>query len=350
MKQQKRQREFSATELADFFEQLSMLLKSGIPIWEGLSMMAENTRDADAAGLFQTLSEEASSGHSLSAGLEKSGRFPAYAVKMVQAGEKTGRLEETTEALRAYYEGRDALAQSIRASVTYPLCMAAMVLVVIVVLIVQVMPVFEQVFTQLGLAMNPFSLSLLQFGEALNRYAFAILIVVAALIVAFLILRATARGKEALRRFYDAFVFTRRLAQAEAANRFAFSMSLMLESGIDTASAIDFAEGLLESGKARAKIDRLRTLLKEGKPFGEAVCDCGIFSDAYRGIVAAGARSGAAADMLMTVALRYQRETEQRTQRLLAVLEPTLVAVLCVMVGMVMLSVMLPLTGILSSL
>lgn len=114
---------------------------------------------------------------------------------MVRIGERTGRMQEIAESLHAYYGGRDALARELRTSVVYPLVMAGMVLVVIFVLTVAVMPVFEQVFKQLGLAMNPFSLSLLQFGQAFSKSALVILIVVTVFVLVFFLLRFTKKAE-----------------------------------------------------------------------------------------------------------------------------------------------------------
>lgn len=190
MKQPGRQKELSAAELEEFFQQLALFFKSGIPAWEGLALLGEETDEANSE-LLRELSAKVSDGSNLSAAFLQSGRFPSYAIDMVRMGERTGRMQEITEALRAYYAGRDTLARELRTSVVYPLSMTGMVLAVIVVLIVVVMPVFEQVFQQLGLAMNPFSLSLLKFGQAFRQSALVILIVTVALVAVFLFLRFT---------------------------------------------------------------------------------------------------------------------------------------------------------------
>lgn len=346
MKQPGRQKELSAAELEEFFQQLTLFFKSGIPAWEGLALLGEETDEANSE-LLRELSAKVSDGSNLSAAFLQSGRFPSYAIDMVRMGERTGRMQEITETLRAYYAGRDTLARELRTSVVYPLSMTGMVLAVIVVLIVVVMPVFEQVFQQLGLAMNPFSLSLLKFGQAFRQSALVILIVTVVLVAVFLFLRFTKKGRFALLHAYDHSPITKKTAAITAAERFAFSMSLMLESGIYILDALHFAEELEESELAKARIDKLERLLEEGKPLQEAIFACGIFEKSYYGMIAAGLRAGTSGAMFMEVALRCRRDAEVRRQRLLSVFEPAMVALLCVLVGLVILSVMLPLAGIL---
>lgn len=347
MKRPDRHKKLSTAELEAFFQQLALFLKSGIPTWEGLALLGKEA-DGRNSELFLSLSAKVSDGSSLSAALLQSGRFPSYAVDMVRMGERTGRMQEIAEALRAYYQGRDSLSRELRTSVVYPLSMTGMVLVVIFVLTVAVMPVFEQVFKQLGLAMNPFSLSLMQFGQAFSQSALVILIVVFAIVVVFFLLRFTKKGRVTLLRAYDTSPLTRKMAAVIAAERFAFSMSLMLESGIYIVDALRFAAELEESEKAKARITELERLLEEGKPLQEAIFASGIFEKSYNGLIVAGLRTGTPETMLMDVALRCRRDAESRRQRLLAIIEPALVALLCVLVGLVILSVMLPLAGILS--
>jgi len=155
MKRPDRHKKLSTAELEAFFQQLALFLKSGIPTWEGLALLGKEA-DGRNSELFLSLSAKVSDGSSLSAALLQSGRFPGYAVDMVRMGERTGRMQEIAEALCAYYQGRDSLSRELRTSVVYPLSMTGMVLVVIFVLTVAVMPVFEQVFKQLGLANEPF--------------------------------------------------------------------------------------------------------------------------------------------------------------------------------------------------
>jgi len=100
--------------------------------------------------------------------------------------------------------------------------------------------------------MNPFSLSLMQFGQAFSQSALVILIVVFAIVVVFFLLRFTKKGRVTLLRAYDTSPLTRKMAAVIAAERFAFSMSLMLESGIYIVDALRFAAELEESEKSES--------------------------------------------------------------------------------------------------
>ena len=96
--------------------------------------------------------------------LKKTGAFPGYLLNMVRIGEQTGRLDDVMQSLAEYYEKEASLAQTIKNAVTYPLIMIFMMILVIIVLISKVMPVFNQVFKQLGSEMTGPSRAILHTG------------------------------------------------------------------------------------------------------------------------------------------------------------------------------------------
>ncbi len=348
VKKRKKNRVLATTVLINFFEQIHMFLQSGITIWESLSIMEENAKDPNEKRLYYEMYDYVLDGKSLSGAMNESGSFPEYAVNMCKIGEQTGRLDETVVALQVYYAEKDALAQSMKSAIAYPLCMAGMVLMVVFVLIVQVMPVFQQVFAQLGLELNPFASNLLSTGQVLNQYAFVILLVFCSSLLTLFLMQKTKYGKRIFSNLFDYFPLTKKLANARSANSFAFATSLMLSSGMETLTAFEFAQTLAHSSVAKKKISKMEELLVQGLSLSDAIIKSEIFASSYNGMIVAGTRVGSSDEMLMSIAKRYHVETERRTEKLLGIIEPSLVAVLCIMVGVVMLSVMLPLMGILA--
>ncbi len=347
-KKVKKVKQISTHDLCYLFEQLSIFSKSGIPTWESLYIISLNEKNSGKTNVFYRLYELVADGMFFSLAMKELGCFPSYAVSMVEMAEQTGKTEDVFMTLHTYYSNRDILSKNIRSSVVYPLCMAGMVFAVVFILLVQVMPVFEQVFEGLGLALNPVSVVLLGIGQTLNTYAVAILAVVAAIILFFVVLKFTSGGKKLLLSFYEKFPLTRRLSESENISKFAFSMSLMIGSGLDAISSLEFASMITQSKSLKKKIALIKADIESGTNLSEAIISRKVFSPFYNGIVIGGVRSGAISETLMTIADRYSNDTQKQIQKILSIIEPLMLAVLCLTVGLVMLSVMLPLTGILS--
>ena len=141
-----RRKILSNSEISAFCGQLSLIVKAGISLQEGLLIMAEDDKNGRGGEIIEKLTDVMEAGGSFAAALKESGEFPGYMVTMVEIGEASGKLEEVLESLRAYYERNDAVSRSIRSSVIYPLVMIVMMVAVILVIIIQVLPVFQQVF------------------------------------------------------------------------------------------------------------------------------------------------------------------------------------------------------------
>jgi type IV pilus assembly protein PilC len=326
-----------------------MILKAGIPVAEGVSMMLEDLDNREGKQILEKVHEETSMGQPLWMALEAAGYFPKYMVDMTRIGESTGKLDNVMDSLSSYYEREEELAKSIRSAVTYPLVMVAMMLVVITVLVVRVMPIFQRVFESLGSEMTGFSAGVMRFGELAGRYSFVVFAVIAALVIAFFIMRATAGGRATLDRWKATFFATRNLNAKIASGRFASAMSLMLSSGMDTDESLEMVGRLVDNRAMHENIESLKKQMADGATFPDALTNAGIFSGVNARMVAVGFRTGSVDLVMEKLARRYEEEIDAQINGMIAVLEPTLVAILSVIVGVILLSVMLPLMGIMSS-
>ena len=236
-----------------------------------------------------------------------------------------------------------------RDAVTYPFIMIAMMAAVIVVLVSRVMPIFEQVYVELGSEMTGFAASLLRLGNHLNRYSFIFVSILCILLLLYLFATRTQTGKRTTARFLNWFPLTRRFYESVACERFASGMALTLSSGMDTYSSLDMVAALVGNEKMKQKILICKEAINAGANFAEALIDADIFNHLYSQMVSVGFRSGNVDVVLKKIADRYEEDTNRKLQSIIAILEPTLVIILSVIVGLILLSVILPLMGIMTS-
>lgn len=176
---------FSSLELSSFCGQIALILKAGISSLEGLTIMLEDAASSEEKEVLEALLNNMQETGSLYQAMEVTGLYPSYMLHMVQIGEETGTLDAVMASLQNHYEREDSIRKSIRNSITYPMVMVAMMALVIIVLLVKVMPIFNQVFIQLGTEMTGVSRTLMNAGNVINRYAIVIillLVVIAGLI------------------------------------------------------------------------------------------------------------------------------------------------------------------------
>lgn len=338
----------SNAELATFCGQMALILHSGISTLEGISIMLEDTPSADGRALLQGMLSCMENGEDFSKAMEAAKCFPPYAVNMVDLGEQSGRLDDVMSSLSAYYRREDDLARSIRSAVTYPLVMLGMMVAVMLVLIIKVLPVFNQVFRQLGAGLDGVAGAVLRMGDALSRYS-TVFVIVAVIVAAVCVwLFVSRRGRSWMKRFSTRFFATKKLSEMIAIARFAGGMHLAMSSGLNIDQALELVEKLVEHPTVGPKVARVRKEVAEGGSLSDAITREGLFSGIYARMLHIGVKTGATDQVLGQISEQYDEEIGQRMAGAIAKLEPTLVALLSVVVGMILLSVMLPLMGIMS--
>ncbi|MBQ7926896.1 MAG: type II secretion system F family protein [Lachnospiraceae bacterium] len=340
---------FSNSEISAFCGQMALILKSGISSIEGLSIMLEDAVHQNDREFLQRVYQKLVETGSLCQAISSTGVFPPYMLQMLEIGEQTGNMDDCMEHLSQHYAREHSISQSLRHSIIYPFIMTGMMVVVIIVLLVKVMPIFNQVFIQLGTEMTGFSKTLMDIGNVINHYSVALVILLALIVLFVIFCTHTETGRTLSAVLKHKLPFLRTLQDNAMACRFASGMALTLSSGLDTRQSLHLAGALNNDPYFSKKMEMCFQYLESGMDMYKSIHAAGIFSGVYARMASLGAKTGTMDRVMEQIATRYQEEVDERIQNLLAILEPTLVIILSLFVGIILLSVMLPLIGIMSS-
>lgn len=350
----KEKRTLSNQETALFCEQMSMILKSGLTPMAGAELMQDDADTPQSKEFFDIITEKCNLGDSFPDALEATGVFPAYALDMIRIGNISGNLDEVLDALASHYYREDSIYESIRNAVTYPFVIISMMLAVIVVLLVKVLPIFQKVFNQLGSELTGLSAGLIGIGEVLRNYSVFFILLFFVLAVCFLFFTQTAFGRAKMLHFLSSFTLTKNFFFKIAAGRFASGMSITLAAGLDTDESLELVEPLVAGSPLESRVKKCRAMMDGVEneipaTFSEAIVETGIFNNVYTKMLGIGFSTGSSERVLKKIAENYDNEIEKGLNRLLSVLEPTLVIILSIIVCLILLSVIIPLLGIMAS-
>ena len=344
-----KKKKLTYAQIFHFFEQLRALLGAGITPYSALQTMKKDTDNADIISLLDGLSSYVSEGHQLSEAVRASGAFPDYVTELLTLGEHSGKMEDVCGALSRYYEDQDDLRSAIRGAVSYPIVMVGMMFVVVLVLLSRVMPVFAQVFSQLGTSVGGVTKALMDLSDALTKYYVVLIVIFALLILLFLYFYCTDRGQQQFARFLQKCPLTRRFTEDLALTRFAEGMQMTSSAGLDPYASLDLVSRLVGNDEVNKKVLQCRERLLEGDRFTEAVSSAGLFNSFYAGMIDVFAQAGSVDNAMAFIARHYKDETNRRITGILSAIEPTMVAVLSIIVGLILFSVITPLMGIMSN-
>ncbi|MCB6343442.1 type II secretion system F family protein [Clostridium sp. AF18-27] len=349
MKKPEKPYQYSYQELSAFCLQIGLLLEAAVPLDEGLAIMAEDAGCEDEKQLLLYMAEGAELGDPFFKVLEDAGTFPLYVVRMAKLGQQSGTLDQMMKSLSDYYEKEYRLLVNVKNALTYPIMMVVMLLVVLFVLFSKVMPVFDQVYEQLGAKMSPAARSAIRLG---GLFSGAALIAAAVIALAVFGIWAASRFGHRISLVDKMVNYVKchsRIALAIANRRFTSVLALTLKSGMEFEKGLELAGELVDNGKVAAQIEKCGRTLETGASYYQAMKDTGLFSGFYVQMIKVGSRSGRLDAVMEEISEDFEQAADQSMDNMLARFEPTIVAVLAVSVGLVLLSVMLPLVGVLAA-
>ena len=348
----KKGRIMSSEELSSFCDQIALMLSSGLTLRDGIEMLADDVmkdkslKNRPYTNLYKVVDETGSLYVALK---ENEEDWPSYMVEMVDIGEQTGRLEDIMVSLSTYYQREGRIRSAATSAITYPLVLSVMLVVIIGILLWRVLPIFRRVLASLGVGASSSGSVLMQIGTWVGWGVLILigLVVVAAIVIA--ILMKTKAREGVLKFLKNLFPPVRRLTEKLSASRVAGILSLMLSSGFPMENALEMAPAALADQESIEKVGQIRQDMIAGDTFSDALSKSGLFADFHNRMLKVGAASGHEPQVMGKIAEIYEQQVEDGLDHLISIVEPTLVALLCVVIGAILLSVMLPMAGVLSA-
>ena len=343
-----KKRPLTADEVAYFCYQLGQILDSGVPVYDGLSVMAAESRaknTPEANALLSSVTASLSMEKPLYAALDEAGVFPEYCVKTVMAGELSGRLDEALDALTEYYEKQARLSDSVRNAVTSPMIMLVIAAAVVLVLILKILPMFADIFRDFD--PNVYE-AVSESVAAAGTVGTVVLVICGILFAAGAVFLAANRKTESFAEAFSALPFFREAAENVAMAKFSGAVSMMIMSGLSASEAMANVKGISSHKRVSRKIERCTELIMQDVPFADAVEQSELLPVFYAQTLRVSYSSGSFDSAWQKISRRMSEEADKSIERIISAAEPALTAVLTLAAGAVMLTVMLPLMNIMS--
>ena len=342
--------QLTSEELGTICRSLAYLLHAGSSSGDALALLAEDAQDAALEGKFRQMAQQTDAGESLSAAFRQAGCFPQYIPALLEVGERSGRTEEALNALCRFYEGRARMEKRLRAALLYPAVLLVVMLAVIVVLLAWVLPVFNEVYMQLGSGLTGIAGGLLSLGMALRHIMPVLCAVLAVILLLFILCFVSTRFRNKLLTLRGGKRPDRGIARVIDSARFAQALAMGMSSGFTPEDAATLALSLTEdSGAFHARCAACIDALQSGASLPRALGDAEILSRSDCRLLEAGIRGGNGETAMAQIADKLLEESELLLEAKVGCIEPTLVVITSVLVGLILLTVMLPLMHIMST-
>lgn len=339
-----------AAELSVFCGQVAMFLEAGMPIYEGIRTMCENSGESEYAAVYARLNEQVEQTGALYPALQADPCWPTYLTEMAGIGERAGKLEQVMRSLSVSYEREDRVKEAARSVVAYPLTLGIMLAAVIAIMLWKVVPIFKRVLGSMGLGSGGTADTLSHTGTIIGVIVLILVGFVLLTVIVTAILLKTGHRDGVVHTLCSLFRPVRKLNENLNASRVASVLALLLSGGFSAEEALTLAKTVTDGEEAAGKTEKILTELQAGKGMAAAIEASGLFDPLYMRMFKTAAAAGREAETMEKIAAGYEERVEASMRRLISIIEPTLVAILSAIVGGVLLAVMLPMAGILTGL
>ncbi len=335
-----------AAQVALSTRQLATLVRSGMPLDQALSAVAEQADDARAARLFAAARARVAAGETLAGAFGYWPRtFSDLYRGLVAVAAETGQLPDVLERLADYLEARQAQKQQFTLALVYPALVTVIALAVIAVLLVYVVPQIVSVYQQSRQTLPWLTQALIALSGFLRGTAWYWLIGVGAAGMAL----AVANRREAFRARWHAALMRApvagRLVVAVDTARYASTLAILTGSGAPLLRSLDAARDVVWALPIRSAAGAAALLVREGVSLARALKEQRVFPPVLIHLTANGEASGQLAPMLARAAAELEREAGRRISWFAALLQPALIVLMGAIVLVLVLAVMLPIVS-----
>lgn len=342
-------RKVGAEDLSLFCYQMSIVIKSGIGISEGVEMVSEEMTDKRMILALGEITKDLEQGNTFYSCISKQEIFPIYMKAMIRIGESTGSLDDIMAYLSNYFERNAKLSQKIKSAITYPLILLALMSAIILLLVLKVLPMFNDILDNVGGDMPSATKVVLNISIGIRNYAGVILILLLVIVAGLYFYFKTSSGKRLLDQLRVKIPFIRSVNRKIYAARFSMVMSILIKSGIEHEEALDMVVEVIGNDYVGAQIASCKQKILDGSDLKSAYLETGIFSRLFAKMISIGYKTGEMENMMNKISGICENEVENSLNKATAIIEPVLVIILSLVVGAILLTVMLPLINIMSS-
>lgn len=329
--------------------QMAMILESGFSLNQGVTMVYEEMDDKNIKGVLQEVAKYLDEQVSFSEAIDLTKAFDDYMVNLVKVGETSGNLDDVMQSLSEYYARIDDITNKLKQALTYPIILIIMMVVVVGIIVFKVLPIFKDVLNGLGSDLSSYANSFMEFGQIFSLICFAVLLVLVIVIIAgYLYQRIT--HVNVLSNVVQKSFLTRKLSRALNKAQITYALSLFISSGYDLQEAMKFVPKLVDDKQLRANLEKCNEDLINGDSFVEVIKKYQIYQGMQLNMIQVGFKTGQVDIIMKQLSNSFQEEVSRAIDQFLNIIEPTIVTLLSLVVGIVLMSVMLPLISIMSSL
>jgi len=335
--------------LCQFTRQLATLVDAGLPLLRSLRILEQQQKPGQLRVAIRLVADDVEAGSTLSEALGRHPKaFDRLFVNMVRAGESGGVLDVILLRLADFMEKSQALRRKIVGAMIYPACVISFAVLIVVGMMLVVIPKFKEIFTGMGAKLPAITKMLLGVSDwVAHQYGWLVILGSPAVIyLMFKLIGMSNGGRNVLDRMkLNIPVFGQIVAKSSVA-RFTRTLGTLLAAGVPILEALQITRNTAGNAVYANALEQVHDGIREGESLATPFRQSRVVEPMVVNMIDVGEETGELDTMLNKVADTYDDEVTTLVASMVSLLEPLMVIILGVIVGFIVVSLFMPLVGL----
>jgi type IV pilus assembly protein PilC len=344
-------RKVKTKELAVFSRQLSVLIDAELPLIQSLNILSEQAKTKYFKKVINKVREDVEAGSTLNQAMRRFPKvFDDLFCNMISSGEQSGSLDIMLRRLSDFLERIVKIRSQVRQAMIYPASIVTFAVLVVIFMMWQVIPVFAEVFMELGAQLPGLTVLVLNLSLFVQKNIIWIVVAIVVLVVGFRLVQKNRTARRVLDRMKLSMPLFGTLLEKYGLSRVTRTLSTLLSGGVPMLDSLKITSATAGNMIIEENIIDVRRLVAEGSSMNDALKEVGGFPFMMTQMVGVGEATGTLDEMLTKLADFYDEEVDATVKSLLSILEPILLIGVGGLVGSIVISMYLPIFSLIAQL
>ncbi len=333
---------FNNKDLINFTKKFSILVNSGIPLLEGLEILAKNEKNITLKKSIKAIHSEVASGKTLFEALSRQNGFSKFYCNLVKAGESAGILDGILLRINTSLEKQDNIGKKVKSAMTYPIIVLAVAIGVVILLLQFVVPQIVENFKDSGQELPWPTKVIMGLSDFIGEYIFILILLIVIFIIGLNIFKKSPVTKP----LWDQLmlkvpIFNLIVIKSNLAS-FSRTLATLLSAGVPMIDSMDISIDTINNLVINQDMSRVKYAVVEGKSMSQPLLRVSYFPEMVAQMVKIGEATGKLDEMLYKVADYFETELEEQIDMATKLIEPIMIVVLGGVIAFILIGMYLP--------
>lgn len=339
----------SSRDLSVFCRQFVSISTAGVAIVDALEMLGDQTENKALQEAIYNVKASVQKGETLAGSMrQQNGIFPEIMVNMVEAGESSGNLETSFERMAIQFEKSTKIKSLVKKSMIYPIALSIIVVGVIIIMMAFVVPTFSDMYADMDQELPFLTRMVVGISDFVVQKFYILIAAIVILVVAFKVFAASKTGMYILADIKRKAPIFGKMTVKSASAQFARNLSTLTAAGISMIDSLEIVAKTMPNLRFKDAVLEAKEKVAQGRPLSEPLRASEVFPNMIIHMIGIGEETGNMDEMLITAATYFEEEVEAATEQVAAVIEPLLIVVMAGIVGVIIMSILIPMFGMYS--